>query len=65
MPEEMSGSWNGEERRSGIDRRLSIGRRRDNRGIRAAPLFRAFLNRRSGEEQRSGQDQRQAAPTDA
>ncbi len=63
MSEELKRSWDGEERRSGIDRRLSMVRRRDNRGIRAAPLFRAFLDRRSGEEQRSGQDQRKAAPT--
>ena len=65
MPEEMSGSWNGQERRSGIDHRSGMERRMESRRIWNRTALRLFLNRRSGKDRRSGQERRQAAPTES
>ncbi len=58
MPEESNGSGGVQERRSGTDRRSREDRRKENRGIRNAPFFRLFLDRRKGQDRRSGKDQR-------
>ncbi len=48
----------GPERRSGTVRRSGEDRRKENRGIRNAPFFRLFLDRRKGQDRRSGKDRR-------
>ncbi len=57
MSEESKGSGDGPER-SGTDRRSGEDRRKENRGIRNAPFFRHFLDRRKGQDRRSGKDRR-------
>ena len=47
------------ERRSGEDRRKGVERRKENRGIRNAPVLKHLMDRRKGGDRRSGTDRRQ------
>ena len=65
MSEETQGFGDDRERRGDTDRRATGGdrrsgedRRKENRGIRNAPFFRLFLDRRGGTDRRSGTDRR-------
>ncbi len=58
MSEEPNGTGDVQERRSATDRRSGEDRRKENLGIRGAPLFKLFLDRRRGEDRRSGKERR-------
>ncbi len=58
MSEESMGSGDDQEQRGGKDRRSGGDRRKENRGIRNAPVLKHLLDRRKGQDRRSGKDRR-------